>query len=101
MEYGKRRLNYGNFSLCVCFFLNCLIKELADMKKIAFFVLVAALAMPIFTSCEKQDKPITDGVSETLDYGVTLGKTLNKAKQQIPQMNAQHNKELDDALKGM
>ena len=44
---------------------------------------------------------ITDGVSETLDYGVTLGKTLNKAKQQIPQMNAQHNKELDDALKDM
>lgn len=76
-------------------------KELTDMKKIAFFFLVAVLAMPIFTSCEKQDKPITDGVSETLDYGVTLGKTLNKAKQQIPQMNAQHNKELDDALKDM
>ncbi|MCQ2397307.1 MAG: hypothetical protein MJ106_06390 [Lentisphaeria bacterium] len=67
------------------------------MKKAVLF-LIAISALFLVTSCEKQEKPITDGVAETLDYGTTLGKTLNKAKKQIPQMNEEHNRQLEKAL---
>ena len=40
-------------------------------------------------------------VSDTIDYGigVTQTRALKKAQQQVQQLNEQHNKELEDALK--
>ncbi|GEM_PF-6340607 len=47
----------------------------------------------------QQTKPVTDGVMQTLDYGVSVGKAYNNSKQKIKNINQQHNQQLEDALK--
>ena len=44
---------------------------------------------------------VVQEVSDTIDYGigVTQTRAMKKAQQQVQQLNDQHNKELEDALK--
>jgi len=46
----------------------------------------------------QQTKPVTDGVTQTLDYGASVGRAYNNSKQKIKDINQQHNRELEDAL---
>ena len=77
------------------------------MKKLSIFLGGLALAGVLF-GCDGSSKPAASGgssvakeVSDTIDYGigVTQTRALKKAQQQVQQLNEQHNKELEDALK--
>lgn len=73
------------------------------MKKNVGILLALVLFAFAFSlvSCTKQEKPVTDGVAETLDYGATVGRSYNKSKDMIQQINADHNRELEKALEEM
>ena len=73
------------------------------MKKNVGILLALVLFAFAFSlvSCTKKEKPVTDGVAETLDYGATVGRSYNKSKDKIQQINADHNRELEKALEEM
>lgn len=74
------------------------------MKKLSIMLGVLAIA-GMLCSCdskkESNGSSVAKEVSDTIDYGigVTQTRALKKAQQQVQQLNEQHNKDLEDALK--
>ena len=71
-----------------------------------FSLLLGTLAIAgMLCGCDSQkssgESSVVKEVSDTIDYGigVTQTRALKKAQQQVQQLNEQHNKELEDALK--
>ncbi|MBO4619014.1 MAG: hypothetical protein J5654_02785 [Victivallales bacterium] len=74
------------------------------MKKLSIMLGVLAIA-GMLCGCDSKKSSggssVVQEVSDTIDYGigVTQTRALKKAQQQVQQLNDQHNKELEDALK--
>ena len=75
-------------------------------KTLMFLVLASLLAFSVAGCGDSKQEPsggssIKQEISDTVDYGigVTQTRALKKAQQQVQQLNEQHNKELEDALK--
>ncbi|MGN0866075.1 MAG: hypothetical protein ACI4SG_00140 [Oligosphaeraceae bacterium] len=74
------------------------------MLKSLMAILLGAVLLGVLPSCGNSDSgkpPVTDGVKETLDYGGTVGRTYNKSKEKIQNLNEEHNRQLEDALQEM
>ena len=74
------------------------------MKKLSFLLGVLAIIVMLFGCDSKKESggsSVAKEVSDTIDYGigVTQTRALKKAQQQVQQLNEQHNKDLEDAMK--
>ncbi len=75
------------------------------MKRMFLAGLIALVVAGVVCSCDSKkssnENSVAKEVSDTIDYGigVTQTKALKKAQKQVQQLNEQHNKELEDAMK--
>lgn len=74
------------------------------MKKFSILLGVLVIA-GMLCGCDSKKESggssVAKEVSDTIDYGigVTQTRAMKKAQQQVQQLNEQHNKDLEDALK--